>query len=1012
MIASIRIFLTGLLFFITTLSPIFLNTNSKSLANEIIYLKTEGGLGLSLETTQYRWDVAENGLALNVKNSENVVLYGQPVIPTFSALLAIPAQGEFKYRQSFHSEKVLVPPSDMALATEPTNEYQVSIIDPSDSNSYSCLDKLISNPIDVGEPVWIRNQRVVRIVFHPFRWDCQKRVWLYSQKLEISVDLDQSLTNKSEPDYRISSPEFEVALRGSLINYQDSLTWRGLPSKTSSPFNPDSFISKEGILSEKVRITITEAGVYQIGMEDLLLTGVDVTALDPNYLQLENQGRKVSFEFVGDDDDTLETGESIIFYAEQFDGSYLAGLHPEQDDHWATYRGGFAPKFTAEMVEKYNDNNIFWLSTSSDPSPRIVSVHQGFLNAIPTTNFSNKIKFEKDWYWWTYHFTDEETWFWEKNFSVSNTLVEKSYPFTIRDAILDSSLIANLELQITSNSASALNPDHVIEVFLNNQPLGQESWDGAVWHTSHFPLSQDNLINGENVLRVRYLPISGVTASSYGFDEFSIQFVQQLIGHDQYLQFSQPAGDWTFQINGFSADPLHIWDISYPLTPVELGDYSQEEGVVTFSNSQIDYTDYVVFGAGGIQSPLLEKVAFGGLYDPQNRSDYLIITVPDFLEPLQPLVDWRSQQGLQVKVVTIQSIYDQFNFGIPHPIAIKNFMRYAFENWQTVPEYVLLVGDGHWDLKNYRVDTPNYLPPNFVWVDPVQGEIDSLSDLVAVVGDDILPDALIGRMAVNSTSEVSALVEKTIAFEQSEGDWSNSLAFVADNYYLNDYCFDGDPSTICLTESAGNFPALMDDFINDQLRTPFQPTRFYLDDYNCRSGQSGNCAIITSDLVSHINQSPSQIYTYSGHGVISGWASEKIFNKEDLPFLTNSERFPVFFSLDCIDGFWYYPPGIASPDPISLAESITRQPNGGAVAMYSATGFSYSSAHDVLQRGFFEYFFSNHDPLLGAADLSAKLKVYASGNNDEMIFTYMIFGDPALRLHNDLRFIYLPLLSR
>ncbi len=1011
MFATIRIVLAGLFFATTTFSSILSDKNSTLQTNDVSYIRLNNTLSLALEIYQFEWESAENGQILEVINSEKVVLHGQPVIPTFSELLAIPALGDFTYRQNSYSVKVLVPPANMALATEPPNENQVSIFDPSDFSS-SCLDKQISNPIEVGEPVWIRNQRVVRVVFYPFRWDCQKQVWLFNQKLEISFDLDPAILNEQEVKSRFSFDEFDAVLRNSLINYQDGLAWRGLPSTVFSSFSPVSLISKEEVFSEKVRITIPERGAYQIRMEDLFSIGVDVTSIDPNYLQLENQGRKVSFEFVGDDDAIFETGESVIFYAERFDGNYLAGLHPEQDDHWTTFRNGFAPKFNAEMVEKYNDNNIFWLSTSSDPSPRIIPVHQGVLSATPNSIFSNNVKFEKDWYWWTYHFTSEETWFWEKNFSVSNTFVEKTYPFTIRDVVLDSSLIANLKLQITSNSASALTPDHLIEVYLNNQSLGQDSWDGAVWHTSQFPFSQDKLINGENVLKVRYLPISGVTASSYGFDEFSIEFVQQLNGYNQYLQFSQPAGDWTFEIGGFSANTLHIWDISNPLVPIELVDYGQEESIVTFSNSQTSSTEYVVFGADSIQLPLLEKVQFGELYSSQNASDYLIITVPEFVEPLQPLIDWRSQQGLQVRMVTIQEIYDHFNFGIPHPIAIKNFMRYVFQNWQTVPEFVLLVGDGHWDLKNYRVDTPNYLPPNFVWVDPVQGEIDSLSDLVAVVGDDILPDALIGRMAVNSAAEVNAVVEKTIAFEQSEGDWLNSLTFVADNYYLTDGCVDDDPSTPCTTEPAGNFPALMDDFINDQLKAPFQPTRFYLDDYNCRSGQTGNCTLLTSDFVSHINQTTSQIYTYGGHGGITGWASEKIFNTEDLPSLTNTERFPVFFSLDCVDGFWYYPPGIAASDPISLAESITRQPNAGAAAMYSATGFSYSSAHDVLQRGFFEYFFNNHDPLLGAADLSAKLKVYASGNNDEMIFTYMIFGDPALRLHNNLRFIYLPLLSR
>ncbi len=326
--------------------------------------------------------------------------------------------------------------------------------------------------------------------------------------------------------------------------------------------------------------------------------------------------------------------------------------------------------------------------------------------------------------------------------------------------------------------------------------------------------------------------------------------------------------------------------------------------------------------------------------------------------------------------------------------------------------YVLVVGDGHWDLKNEITETENYFPPNFVWVDPVQGEIDSLSDLVAVVGDDPIPDAMIGRYAVNTSQELSAAIAKTIAFEQSQGDWLKSLSFVVDNYYLTDGCFDDDPGTPCSTESGGNFPALMESFLADMVSPPYTTNKFYLDDYHCTSTNATACDELTNDLIQNINQTPSQIYTYSGHGAINGWANERIFNVSDLAFLNNQEKFPVFFSLDCIDGFWYYPPGVVATDNRSLAEELVRAPLSGASAMYSATGFGYASGHDILQRGFFQEFFGKNNPTIGEADLSAKLNVYANGNNDEMLFTYMIFGDPAMRLFNDRFFTFLPLLNK
>ena len=110
--------------------------------------------------------------------------------------------------------------------------------------------------------------------------------------------------------------------------------------------------------------------------------------------------------------------------------------------------------------------------------------------------------------------------------------------------------------------------------------------------------------------------------------------------------------------------------------------------------------------------------------------------------------------------------------------------------------------------------------------------------------------------------------------------------------------------------SAGNFPAVEDQFIADVVPETYQVTRFYQDDYGCRSGTTAACDQLTSDLVTMINGESAQIITYSGHGAITGWSGEQIFNTWDLPNLTNGNRFPVFFSLDCVDGFWYYPPGL------------------------------------------------------------------------------------------------------
>ena len=152
-------------------------------------------------------------------------------------------------------------------------------------------------------------------------------------------------------------------------------------------------------------------------------------------------------------------------------------------------------------------------------------------------------------------------------------------------------------------------------------------------------------------------------------------------------------------------------------------------------------------------------------------------------------------------MINLNDLYNQFNDGIKNPIAIKNFLAYAFQNWLTPPSYVLLVGDGHWNYKGSPAyDNPtNFMPPYLAWVDPWQGEVDSANQLAMLVGSDPLPDVHIARIPVNTTAELSAVIAKIKAYEQTSAQaWQKHWLFVADN----------------TADSAGDFVAMSNEIIN------------------------------------------------------------------------------------------------------------------------------------------------------------------------------------------------------
>jgi hypothetical protein len=94
------------------------------------------------------------------------------------------------------------------------------------------------------------------------------------------------------------------------------------------------------------------------------------------------------------------------------------------------------------------------------------------------------------------------------------------------------------------------------------------------------------------------------------------------------------------------------------------------------------------------------------------------------LDQANQLASYRQEQGLDTAVIDIQDLYDEFNYGIPNPTAIRDFLALAYSTWQApAPSYVVLLGDASFDPKNYLgFNRTNYVPPYLSVVDPNWGD--------------------------------------------------------------------------------------------------------------------------------------------------------------------------------------------------------------------------------------------------------------------------------------------------
>ncbi len=185
----------------------------------------------------------------------------------------------------------------------------------------------------------------------------------------------------------------------------------------------------------------------------------------------------------------------------------------------------------------------------------------------------------------------------------------------------------------------------------------------------------------------------------------------------------------------------------------------------------------------------------------------------------------------------------------------------AYLTWNPRPLYVLLVGDGTSDPKRYQFfSLETVLPPFLADVDPWAGETAADNRFVTVDGGDNLPDMLIGRLPVNTLSELQTVVGKIVTYETSPpaGTWNQTMVFVADD-----------------ANSGGNFPVLTKSVVETYLPPGFIAEQLLYIPSTISAGE------IRDQLLETWQAGPGLVM-YTGHSSILQWAVEKFIHYDDV----------------------------------------------------------------------------------------------------------------------------------
>ena len=369
------------------------------------------------------------------------------------------------------------------------------------------------------------------------------------------------------------------------------------------------------------------------------------------------------------------------------------------------------------------------------------------------------------------------------------------------------------------------------------------------------------------------------------------------------------------------------------------------------------------------------------LRNPSNGADYIIITHPDFMEAAQRLKTLRESQypdsGIEnprIKIVDVNQIYDEFSYGLLNPQSLRDFVRYAFENWvQPAPAYVVLFGDMSHDYRQLLASSrPNFIPSIPYYIS-TYGRAPSDNFIVDVAGGDLAPDLAIGRMSCETKEEANVLMDKLENYPADNSkEWKQDVMLASSGLSLEDEL-----------HFRFNFYSnrLADNFL-----TPngIHPSRVF----NFPSNHEDSMYIGGGPKIRQEIDEGIIIGNYYGHG--GGYQWDLIFTNDDINLLQNDGRLPVIFSVTCYTAHF--------DDQNVFGEIFNKLPGRGSIGFFGNTVLTYWPLGAVIDEAIFDEIFNKKNHSIGKAILNAKNFVGTGGYYGQQINLLTYLGDPGLKL--------------
>lgn len=738
-----------------------------------------------------------------------------------------------------------------------------------------------------------------------------------------------------------------------------------------------------------IKIQVSESGIYRMTYEDLQAAGLTNPA---NVRIYGFGGAMLSQNFNNARIDDLP---AVGFYMEKgADGVFNAGdyilFYGQGTTSW-TYNG---TQFV-HTRNPYSDYGYYFLSDNAGEQ-RLMPTAEALTadNATDVTMYTNYQVHELD----SLNLLDPNgvdgggREFYGEMFS--NIMPSRSFTFSTPNILTSNSVLLNMQVAAYSSrvsqftatlngTANTVNIDSVlISDFYTKARLGTIN--------KPYPAAA-----GRQVVTLRYSnPTSG--AKGYlNYIELSAMCKLAMVGNQMPFRTANGNGSanhMAYRLTNATA-ATQVWNIT-DKTNIRRMPATLTDGTLTFIGTNKDgIQEYIAVNTNGsnwLKPNIIGRIGNQNLHSLKNI-DYVIICPAEFVEHATRLARAHEEiDGITWAVVTDQQVYNEFSSGTPDATAYRWLMKMLYDRANSSssiqkPRWLLLMGDGTYDnrklisnsgqntlltyqAKNSTVETKAYASDDyFGFLDNSEGENDIYGRM----------DIGVGRFPVNTVEQAAQVVDKTIRYMQNEdlSKWKTQLIFLAD---------DGDNGlhTRVAEEGSERVRKKNPDFIVNKI---------YLDAYPQEVNASGESYPLAKNKLDNLLQNGALFLDYSGHGGYNAITNEGMMSLHSIRSMTNKN---LAFWMFATCSFAHFDAG-----KTSAAEEAVLNPNGGAIGVLSAGRTVYATQNTYINRNFCDTIFGHKDPYsynmtVGEACAIAKNMT----GNDENKMSYVLLGDPAVRL--------------